>query len=67
MSFSWLHKTKYGDKLKLHWIDTGSFIVYLKPKDIYFDTAKYIQRRFDNSNYKLERPLPKGKNKQVSE
>ena len=27
--------------------------------------AKDVETRFDTSNYKLERPLPKGKNKKV--
>ena len=44
-------------------MDTDSFIVYIKTCDIYKDIAKDIETRFDTSNYELDRPLPKGKNK----
>ena len=30
---------------------------------IYKGIAEYVKTRFDASNYKLDRPLPKGKNK----
>ena len=43
-------------------MDTGSFIVYIKTEDIFIDIAKDFETRFDTSNYKLDRPLPKGKN-----
>ena len=51
-------KPKYGGKAKLCYIDTDSFIVYIKTEDLYIDIAKGIEGRFDNSNYKLERLLP---------
>ena len=56
-------KPKYGKKL--YYIDTDSFIVYIKADDIYKDTSDDIETRFDTSNYELDRPLPKGKNKKV--
>ena len=37
----------------------------MKTEDIYLDILKDIETRFDTSNYELERPLPKGKNKKV--
>ena len=46
-------------------MDTGSFKVYVKTEDIYSVIAKYVKTRFDSSNYGLDRPLPKGKNKNV--
>ena len=46
-------------------MDTGSFIVYIKTADIYGDIAKYVDGRPNGSNYKLDRPLPKVKNKNV--
>ena len=46
-------------------MDIGSFIVYIKTDDIYNDIAKDVETRFDTSNYELNRPLPKGKNKKV--
>ena len=33
-------KPKYGEKSKLCYMDTGSFIVYIKTEDIYVDIAK---------------------------
>ena len=42
-------------------MDRCSFIVYIKNADI----AKDIETRFDNSNFALDRPLPKGKSKKV--
>ena len=60
-------KPKYGEKLKLRYMDTDSFIVYIKINEIYKDIAKDIETRFDTSNYELDRPLPKGKNRKVIE
>ena len=42
---------------------TESFIAYIKTDDIYKDTAEDVETTFDTSNYELDRPLPKGKNK----
>ena len=47
-------------------MDTDSFIVYVKTDDIYKDIAKDIETRFGTSNFELDRPLPKGKNKKVT-
>ena len=58
-------KPKYGEKAKLYYMDTCSFVVYIKTEDIYVDIAKDVERRFDGSNYEFERPLPIGKNKKV--
>ena len=41
-------------------MDTNSFIVYIKPDDIYKVIAD-VEISFDTSNYELDRPLPKGK------
>ena len=46
-------------------MDTDSFTVYIKTGDIYVDIAKDVEARFDTSNYELDRPLLKGKTKQV--
>ena len=43
-------------------MDTDSFIVYIKIKDIYSDIAKDVETRFDTSNYESDRP--KGKKMQ---
>ena len=42
-------------------------IVYIKTYYIYKDIAQDVETMFDTSNYELDRPLPKGKNKKVFE
>ena len=37
----------------------------MKTDDIYKNIAEDVETRFDTSNYELDRPLPKGKNKKV--
>ena len=44
-------------------MDTNSLIAYIKTDDLYQYIAKDVETRFDTSNYELDRPLPKGKNK----
>ena len=46
-------------------MDTDSFIVYIKTDDISKDIAEDVETRFDTSNYELDKPLPKGKNRKV--
>ena len=63
-------KAKYGKKAKLCYMDTDSFIAFIKSDDIYKDIAQDVETRFDTSNYELEcnsidRPLPREKNKNV--
>ena len=58
-------KKKYGDMVKLCYMDTDSLIMNIKTKDCYKDIARDVKERFDNSNYDVDRPLPKGKNKKV--
>ena len=52
---------KNKNKAKLCYMDTGSFIVYIKADDIYEDIAEDVETRFHTSNYELDRPLPKEK------
>ena len=54
-------KPKYFEKSKSCSVDTDSFIVYIKTDYIYKDIAEDIERTFDTSNYKLDRPFSKGK------
>ena len=58
---------KYGDKAKLCYTDTDSFIIYIKTEDFFEDISNDIERWFDTSNYDKndKRPLPIGKNKKV--
>ena len=44
-------------------MDTNSFIVHIKTDNIYKDIAEDVETRFGTSNFELDRPLPKGKNK----
>ena len=60
-------KPKYGDNVKLCYMDTDSFILHTKIEDFYKDIANEIEKRFDTSNYEVNRPLPTGKNKKVIE
>ena len=58
-------KPKCGDNVKLCYMDTDSFIMNIKTDDFYKDIANYVEKRFDTSNYKCDRPLLTGKNKKV--
>ena len=58
-------KGKYGEKANFCYMDTASFIVYIKTENIYIDIAKYNEIIFDTSNYELEKSLPKGKNEVI--
>ena len=44
---------------------TDGFIVHVKTDNIYKDIAEDVEKRFDTSNFKIDRPLPIGKNKKV--
>ena len=46
-------------------MDTDSFIMHIKTESFYEDIADDVEKRFDTSNYEVDRPLPKGKNKKV--
>ena len=54
-------KPKYREKEKLCYTDTNTFIVCIKADDIYKVIAEDVETRLHTSNYKLDRPLPKGK------
>ena len=58
-------KSKYGDNVKLCYIDTDNFIMYIKTEGFCKDIADDVEKRFDTSNYEVDRPLPTRKNKKV--
>ena len=58
-------KPKYGNDVKLCYMDTDSFVMSIKTEDFYIDIANDVDKRFDKSNYEVDRPLPTGKNKKV--
>ena len=58
-------KKKYGDMVKLCYMDTDGLIMNIKTNDFYKDIAQDVEEKFDTSNYDVDIPLPKGKNKKV--
>ena len=51
-------KLKYGEKVKYCYMNSDSFIVYIKIDDIY---KNITETRFDTSEYELDKPLLKEK------
>ena len=58
-------KPKYQNNAKLCYMGTDSFIINIKTEDFYKDIADDVEKGFDTSDYEVNRPLPKGKNKKV--
>ena len=60
-------KPKYGDKAKLCYTDTDSFIIHIITEDFFEDISNDVESWYDTSNYDEndKRPLPIGKNKKV--
>ena len=58
---------KYGDRLKLCYMDTDSLIYSIGTEDLYSNVVDDVESRFDTSGYPYDgpRPLPVGKNKKV--
>ena len=58
---------KYGDRLKLCYMDTDSMIYSIKTEDFYSDISSDVESRFDTSGYPNNgsTPLPIEKNKEV--
>ena len=50
-------------KRKLCYMDTDSFLVYIKTNDVYKDIAEGVGTRFDTSHYQLDKLLFKRKTK----
>ena len=59
---------KYGDRAKLCYTDTDSFIINIKTEYFFEDISDDVEKWFDTSNYDKndKKPLPIGKNKKVS-
>ena len=60
-------KPEYGDRAKLCYTDTDSFVIYIITEDFFEDISNDVERWFDTSNYDEndKRPLPIGMNKRV--
>ena len=53
-------KPKYGDRKKLCYMDTESFVNYIETENFYEDIANDVERWFDTSNYN-EKKVVKGR------
>ena len=60
-------KPKYGDKTKLLFTDTDSFLYEIQTEDFYKDISGDVKDRFDTSNYPKNHPsgIPTGINNKV--
>ena len=58
-------KPKYNDNVNLCYMDTDSFVMNIKTNDFYKYISSDVDKRFNTSNYEVDRPLPTGKNKKV--
>ena len=58
-------KPKYGNNVKLCYMDRDSLIMNIETNDFYKDITSDADKRFDTSNYEVNRPLPIGKNEKV--
>ena len=58
-------KPKYGNDVKLYYMDTDSFVMNIKTNDFYKDISRDVDNKFDTSNYEVNRLLPMEKNKKV--
>ena len=60
-------KPKYGEKARLCYMDTDSFVMDIKTDEFYNDINNNVDKWFDTSNYDKNdnRPLEIGKNKKV--
>ena len=56
---------KYGNNLKLCYMDTDSLMYRIETKDLYEDITKDVSTRFNMSGYCKDRPLPLGLNRKV--
>ena len=58
-------KPKYGEKAKLCYMDTDSFIVHVKTDDNYKGIPQDAETSFTNSNYEIDRSLLIRKNEKL--
>ena len=60
-------KPKYGDRAKLYYLDTDSFIIHIFTENFFEDIADDVERWFHTSNYDEndKRPLSIDENKRA--
>lgn len=51
-------KPKYGNNVKLYYMETGSFLVHVETKKACAELAEKIEIRFNKSNDGVDKPLP---------
>ena len=56
---------KYGENLKLCYMDTDSLVYHIKTKHFYSDITGDVKERFNTSGFTEPRPLPMGENNKV--
>ena len=54
-------KPKYQRSARFCYVDTDSFIINIKTEHVSEDIVNDVEKRFDRSIYKVNRPLPTGK------
>ena len=65
MSFDMMLEPEYCGRAKLCYMDTDSFIVYIKTNDCYVDVTKDVETKFGTSNCELKRSLPRRKSESI--
>ena len=65
MSFDMMLEPEYCGRAKLCYMDTDSFIVYIKTNDCYVDVTKDVETKFGTSNCELKRSLPRRKSENI--
>ena len=58
-------KPKYSNDVKLCYMDTDSFIMNIKIEDFYKDFANDVEKRFDTSNYEVNRHYQQERTKKL--
>ena len=48
------------------WLYWTTFIIHIKTENFYVDIADDVEKRYDTSNFEVDRPLPKGVNKKFT-
>ena len=49
---------KYGDRAKLYYTDTDSFIIYIKTEDFFEEISNDFGKWFDTPNYNKKNKIP---------
>ena len=63
--YNYIKKKKYGEKVKLMYTDTDSFVYQIETEDFYKDISEDVEAKFDTSNYAENHSLYLTKNNKV--